>query len=40
MGRDEKGKGGGRGDLRERKENQTGERAIKSAIILLRKNGY
>ena len=37
---EEKGKGGDRGDLGEKKESQNGERAIKPVITLLRKNGY
>ena len=40
LGRDEKGKGGVRGDLVEKKESQKGERAIKPVISLSSKNGY
>ena len=40
LGREEKGEGGDRGDLVEKKESQNGERAIKPIITLLRKNGY
>ena len=35
MDREEKGKGGDRGDLEEKKESQKGERAIKPVIISL-----
>ena len=34
MGREEKGEGAGGGDLVEKKENQKGERAIKSVVTL------
>ena len=37
--REEKGVGGDRGDLGEKKESQKGERATKSVITLLSKNG-
>ena len=41
MGRAEKGEGGDRGDLVEKKESQKGgERAIKPVISLPSKNGY
>jgi len=40
LGREEKGAGGDRGDLREKKESQNGERAIKPVITLLSKKGY
>jgi len=40
LGREEKGKGGDRSELREKKENQKGERVIKPVITLLSKNGY
>ena len=40
MGREEKVKGRGRGDLREKKESEKGERSIKTVITLLCKNGY
>ena len=36
----EKGEGGDRGDLREKKESQKGDRAIKPVITLLSKNEY
>ena len=39
-GREEKGEGGDRGDLVEKKESQKGERAIKPVILLPSKNGY
>ena len=39
MGREEKRAGGGRGDLREKKESQKGERVIKPVITLLSKMG-
>ena len=38
MGRQEKGEGGDRGDLVEKKESQKGERAIKPVITLPSKN--
>ena len=40
MGRDEKGDGGNRGDLGDKKEYQNGDRAIKPIITLPSKNGY
>ena len=40
LGREEKGDGEDRGDLREKKESQKGERVIKPVITLLSKNGY
>ena len=40
LGREEKGEGGDRGDLGEKKENQKGEMTIKPVITLLSKNGY
>ena len=40
MGREEKGEGGDRGDLGEKKESQKWERAIKPVITLLSKNRY
>ena len=40
MGREEKGEGGDRGDLCEKKESQKVERAIKPVIMFLSKNGY
>ena len=40
LGRVEKGEGGNRGDLVEKKESQKGERAIKPVIIPPSKNGY
>ena len=40
MGREEKGEGGDRGKLVEKKEIQKGERAIKPVITLPGKNGY
>ena len=40
MGRLEKGEGVDRGDLGEKKESQSGVRAIKPIITLLSKNGY
>ena len=40
MGREEKGEGGDRGDLVEKKEGAKGERAVKPVISLLSKNGY
>ena len=39
LGREEKVKGRGRGDLREKKESEKGERAIKPVITLPTKNG-
>ena len=40
VGREEKGEGGDKDDLGEKKESQKGERAIKPVITLLSKNGY
>ena len=40
LGREEKGKGGDRGNLVEKKESPKGERAIKPIITLTSKNGY
>ena len=40
MGREEKGEGGDRGDLVEKKESPKGERAVKPVISLPCKNGY
>ena len=40
LGREEKGEGGNRGDLVEKKESQKGERAIKPVITFPSKNGY
>ena len=40
VGREEKGEGGDRGDLVEKKESQKGERAIKPVISLPSKTGY
>ena len=40
MGREEKGEGGDRGDLVERKESPKGERAVKLVISLPSKNRY
>ena len=40
LGREEKGEGGDRGDLVEKKESQKGERAIKPVILLPSENGY
>jgi len=40
LGREEKGEGGDRGDLEEKKESQKGERAIKPVITLLNKKVY
>ena len=39
MGREEKGEGGDRGDLVEKKESQKGERVTKPVITLPGKNG-
>ena len=38
--REEKGEGGDRGDLVEKKESPKGERAVKPVISLPSKNGY
>ena len=40
MSSEEKGEGGDRGELVERKESQKGERAIRPVISFPRKNGY
>ena len=40
LGREEKGEGGDRGDLVEKKESLNGERAVKPVISLPSKNGY
>ena len=40
MGREEKGQGGDRGDLEEKKESPKRERAVKPVILLPSKNGY
>ena len=40
MGREEKGEGGDRGPLVEKKESQKVERAIRPVISLPSKNGY
>ena len=40
LSREEKGEGGDRGDLVEKKESPKGERAIKPVISLPSKNGY
>ena len=40
LGREEKGEGGDRGNMVEKKENQKRERAIKPVITLPGKNGY
>ena len=40
LGREEKGEGGDRGDLVEKKESPKRERAVKPIILLLSKNGY
>ena len=40
MGREEKGKGGDRDDLLEKKESPKGERAVKLVILLPSENGY
>ena len=40
LGREEKGEGGDRGDLVEKKESQKWEKAIKPVITLPSKNGY
>ena len=39
-GREEKGEGGDRGDVVEKKESQKGKREIKPVITLLSKSGY
>ena len=40
LGREEKGDGGDRGDLVEKKESRKEERAISPVILLPSKNGY
>ena len=40
LGREEKGEGGDRGDLVEKKESPKRERAVKPVISLPSKNGY
>ena len=40
MGREEKGEGGDKGDLVEKKESPKGERGVKLVISLPSKNGY
>ena len=40
MAREEKGEGGHRGDLLEKKESPKRERAVKLVILLPSKNGY
>ena len=40
LGREEKGEGGGRGDLVEKKESPKGKIAVKPVIPLPSKNGY
>ena len=40
LGREEKGYGGDRSDLVEKKESPKGERAVKPVILLPSKNGY
>ena len=40
LGREEKGEGGDRGNLMERKESPKEERAVKPLILLPSKNGY
>ena len=40
LGREEKGEGGDRGDLVEKKESPKRERAVKPVVSLPRKNGY
>ena len=40
MGREEKGEGGDRGNLVDKKESQKGESAVKPVITLPSKNGY
>ena len=40
LGREEKGEGGDRGNLVEKKESPKGERAVKPVILLPSKNGY
>ena len=40
LGREEKGEGGERGDLVDKKERPKGERAVKPVISFPSKNGY
>ena len=40
LGREEKGEGGDRGNLVEKKESPKGEKAVKTVIWLPSKNGY
>ena len=40
LGKEEKGEGGDRGDLVEKKESPKGERAVKPVISFPSKNGY
>ena len=40
LGREEKGEGGDRGDLVEKKESPKGKRAVNPVISLPSKNGY
>ena len=40
LGKEERGKGGDRGDLMEKKESPKGERAVKPVILLPSKTGY
>ena len=40
LGREEKGEGGDRGNLVEKKESPKEERAVRSVILLSGKNGY
>ena len=40
LGREEKGEGGDRGDLVEKKESPKGKRAVKPVISLSSENGY
>ena len=40
LGREEKGEGGDRGNLVEKKERTKGESAVKPVILLPSKNGY
>ena len=40
LGREEKGEGGDRGDLMEKKESPKGERVVKPVILLPSKNRY
>ena len=40
LGREEKGEGGDRGDLVEKKESPKGERVVKPVILLPSKKGY